>query len=390
LAFYWNSGVPAPHISQRVHNQIRLSKCHVCHDDVDPYIESDLLLVCLDVALFRRPAFLHVIFNRKRFHQELQCESHVDFGASGSLKLVSACLALRAVCAAMFWGVTAVPAALRPPGASFNPFSLSLDAFGSAWPLVWLQRSPSSASLPQFLTSALTPALDVSLQRAFATPARAPALPISVPHLLAAALTTLAADAVCAVALRAAARWLLSHSPRRSADRSAGNDGGPQSDCLGSRLDWLAAPQLFALVLASATLLFSVIFAADPWLARVSDAFFVALVVAAFSAADSAAAGVAVADSAADLAVNAPVGAGADSPAVTGRAVAAVAAALAARVAAVAAMAAAADAALRALYATSAAAVTAPAAQAQAWALAGRLWGPVSVCTARLCANFFT
>jgi hypothetical protein len=45
-------------------SNIKLMECSNCHEDVDPYIEREMLLVVIDWVLLRRPAYRHVIFNR--------------------------------------------------------------------------------------------------------------------------------------------------------------------------------------------------------------------------------------------------------------------------------------------------------------------------------------
>jgi len=43
---------------------IKLQQCSFCSRDVDKYIERELLLVCMDIILFRKHAYRHLLFNR--------------------------------------------------------------------------------------------------------------------------------------------------------------------------------------------------------------------------------------------------------------------------------------------------------------------------------------
>mmetsp|Transcript_15726 Transcript_15726/g.20929 ORF Transcript_15726/g.20929 Transcript_15726/m.20929 type:complete len:387 (-) Transcript_15726:55-1215(-) len=46
-------------------SSIKLTRCTNCNNDVDPYIEYELLLVIMDCILFRKKAYRHLLFNRK-------------------------------------------------------------------------------------------------------------------------------------------------------------------------------------------------------------------------------------------------------------------------------------------------------------------------------------
>ena len=43
---------------------IKLHTCQQCFKDVDTYIEHELLLVIMDIVLFRKFAYRHLLFNR--------------------------------------------------------------------------------------------------------------------------------------------------------------------------------------------------------------------------------------------------------------------------------------------------------------------------------------
>lgn len=46
---------------------IRLTRCSMCSNVADKYIEYELILVLIDIILHRRPAFRHLLFNRQDF-----------------------------------------------------------------------------------------------------------------------------------------------------------------------------------------------------------------------------------------------------------------------------------------------------------------------------------
>jgi len=48
-----------------VGNHIKLIECKNCHQDVDPYIEREILLVIIDLILLRSSAYKHITFNRQ-------------------------------------------------------------------------------------------------------------------------------------------------------------------------------------------------------------------------------------------------------------------------------------------------------------------------------------
>lgn len=48
---------------------IKLQTCTECKQDLDPYIEREVLLVLMDMMLLRSASYIHFIFNRKRYIQ---------------------------------------------------------------------------------------------------------------------------------------------------------------------------------------------------------------------------------------------------------------------------------------------------------------------------------
>jgi hypothetical protein len=43
---------------------VALTRCSICNQYVDPYVELETVLICLDLCLHRMPAYRHVILNR--------------------------------------------------------------------------------------------------------------------------------------------------------------------------------------------------------------------------------------------------------------------------------------------------------------------------------------